>query len=81
MFVHLYSAGHDPRDRRLLSKQIPSTIPNGINILVFWRSGHFLQVSNTTKQFIVTAGRYPYVTAARFVTERVTKALVGQLRD
>lgn len=61
VFVHGYSSGHDLKDRRLLSRQIPSTLHNGINILGFWRSGHYLQVSNTTKQLAVAAGRlYPW---------------------
>lgn len=81
VFVHGYSSGHDLKDRRLLSRQIPSTLHNGINILGFWRSGHYLQVSNTTKQLVVAAGRlYPYATAAAFVADRVAHFALSRRR-
>ncbi len=81
VFVHGYSAGHDLKDRRLLSRQIPSTLHNGINILGFWRSGHYLQVSNTTKQLVVAAGRlYPYATASAFVADRVAHFALSRRR-
>ena len=72
VFVHGYSAGHDLRDRRLLSKQIPSTLHSGINILGFWRSGHFMQMSNASRQLIAGASRvHPYFAVAAFAAERV----------
>lgn len=82
VFIHGYSAGHDLRDRRLLSKQIPSTLHNGINILGFWRSGHYLHVTDTTKQLIAAASRlYPYAAVAALAAERVAHFALSRRRS
>lgn len=53
VFIHGYSAGHDLRDRRSLSKYIPTTLHDGINIFGFWPSGHFLEMGWETFQSVV----------------------------
>lgn len=81
VFIHGYSAGHDLRDRRLLSKQIPSTLHNGINILGFWRSGHFMQMSDASQELIVGASRvHPYMGVAAFAAERVAQFALSRRR-
>lgn len=81
VFIHGYSAGHDLRDRRLLSRQIPSTLHTGINILGFWRSGHYLKISANTTRLIAAASRvHPYAAAGVFAGERVTQFVVSRRR-
>lgn len=70
IFIHGYSAGHDLRDRRLLSKQIPATLHEGINIFGFWRSGHILEVDWQTLQSMIGAVQSPVSGLAGLVKDR-----------
>lgn len=70
IFIHGYSAGHDLRDRRLLSKQIPTTLHDGINIFGFWRSGHILEMDWQTLQSMIGAVQSPVAGLTGFIKDR-----------
>ncbi|WP_455925227.1 DUF726 domain-containing protein [Pseudomonas putida] len=61
VFIHGYSAGHDLRDRRMLSRHIPSTLQGGVNLFGFWPSGHILKMDwETVQAFISHSKGTPY---------------------
>lgn len=72
IFIHGYSAGHDLRDRRLLTRSIPTELQDCVNIFAFWPSGHYADISSTSRNAIMTVVRaYPLVGAAVAVGDRV----------
>ena len=76
VFIHGYSAGHDIEDRRKLTKSIPSSLHNCINIFAFWPSSHITRVNGTSKQTILALMKAnAYVGAAAIAVDRVAHFL------
>lgn len=71
IFVHGYSAGHDLDDRRMLAASIPSELRQGINVLAFWPSSHFMQMDNRSRGLLMAAARlHPLAGAAALAGDR-----------
>ncbi|MDY7552984.1 DUF726 domain-containing protein [Pseudomonas veronii] len=57
IFIHGYSAGHDIEDRCALSKCIPSSLHECINIFAFWPSGHWSQFDKLSSSSVAAMAR------------------------
>jgi uncharacterized protein YaaW (UPF0174 family) len=71
IFIHGYSAGHDLKDRRLLSRSVPTALQDCVNVFAFWPSGHFAEVSSASRSAVMGAIRaYPPAVAAVAIGDR-----------
>ncbi|MDZ3993775.1 DUF726 domain-containing protein [Pseudomonas sp. Teo4] len=80
VFIHGYSAGHDLRDRRSLSRSIPTTFQDGLNIFGFWPSGHILEMDWETVKSMAGGLGNTAQGVMGFVSDRVRHFTRSRLR-